>query len=124
MSMSMPDIKNFAHGDIIIEEDTKGEEVFTMLSGKAEVYVRDTKVGEISDSETFGAISVLTGMPRTATVKANGSCTVVTTKGESYMKLIMAEPERVKKLVEDIARLIVSTNDKVVELSKKKNLKT
>lgn len=114
-----PEIRNYETGDIIIEEGTRGNEVFTMLSGSAEVYVGNVRVGEIHDSETFGAIAVLTGMERTATVKAESPCTIVVAAKESYKELLASQPNAVVKLVEDMTRVIVSTNNRVVKLTEK-----
>lgn len=114
-----PTVKNFGRGDIIIEENSKGTEVYTMLSGVAEVFVSDVSVGEIHTDEIFGAIAALTGLPRTATIKAVTPCTVVAIDKESFNYLIETRPNTIFKLAEDMTRVIVSTNEKLVNMSKR-----
>ena len=113
-----PTVKKFGRGDVIIEENSTGTEVYTMLSGVAEVYVSDVMVGEIHTDEIFGAIAALTGLPRTATIKAVTPCTVVVIDKESFNHLIETRPNTIFKLAEDMTRVIVSTNEKLVNMSK------
>ena len=87
-----PDIRSYGPGDLIIEEGSPGDEVYTMLSGTADVYVEGVHVGEIYDSETFGAIAVLTDIERTATVKAKTPCTIVVAARETYKDLLASQP--------------------------------
>lgn len=90
-----PDIKNYEPGQVIIEENSEGEE-----------------------DETFGTIAALTKMKRTATIIAKTDCTVIVATKEGYEALLAARPNAVIKLVEDMSRVIVSCNEKIVELSK------
>lgn len=113
----VPTIRNYEEGEVIIQEGTKGDEVFTLLSGSADVFVGDVQVGEVRDGESFGAIAVLTGVPRTATVKASGACTIIAAAEDSYKAQLASNPNAVIKLVEDMTRVIVSTNEKVIALS-------
>ena len=113
-----PRVKSFGRGDVIIEEGSKGTEVYTMLSGVAEVFVDHVMVGEIHTDEIFGAIAALTGLPRTATIKAVTPCTVVVIDKESFNHLIETRPNTIFKLAEDMTRVIVSTNEKLVNMTK------
>ena len=113
-----PTVKSFGRGDVIIEEGSSGTEVYTMLSGVAEVFVSHVRVGEIHTDEIFGAIAALTGLPRTATIKAVTPCTVVVIDKESFNHLIETRPNTIFKLAEDMTRVIVSTNEKLVNMSK------
>ena len=112
-----PTVLEFKQGDVIIEEGSEGNEVFTMLSGTAHASVQGVKVGEIHSDEIFGAIAALTGLARTATVTAVSPCTVVSVDKASFMKLIESRPNIILKLAEDMTRVIVSANNQVVKLS-------
>ena len=96
-----------------------GTPFLKLLSGVAEVYVSDVMVGEIHTDEIFGAIAALTGLPRTATIKAVTPCTVVVIDKESFNHLIETRPNTIFKLAEDMTRVIVSTNEKLVNMSKR-----
>jgi Fe-S-cluster-containing dehydrogenase component/CRP-like cAMP-binding protein len=60
--------------DIVQEGDWGGNTLYIVVSGKADVLVRNagklTKVSEIPEGVQFGEMSVLAGVPRAATVRA------------------------------------------------------
>jgi len=115
----VPTIRNYEPGDVIIKENTEASEVYSMLDGRANAFVDGIKVGEIKPDELFGAIAALTGTTRTASVIADTFCTVIVSTRSGFKKMLESNPNTVDKLVEDMARVIVSTNTKIVEMSKK-----
>ncbi|MDH5765080.1 MAG: cyclic nucleotide-binding domain-containing protein [Gammaproteobacteria bacterium] len=114
-----PEIRQYNKDEIIIEEKATDNEVFTLLSGTADAYVSNTRVGEIKTDEIFGAITALTGTPRTARVIATSDCTVLVVPSENFQDLLKTRPGTVNKLIEDMARTIAASNQKIVELSSK-----
>lgn len=116
-----PDYRFYNEGDVIIEEDTEGDEVFTLLSGSARVMIKGTEVGEINQDEIFGAIAAITNTTRTASIIATSNCETIVVKSDSFRGLLSARPETVEKLVKDMARSILSSNERVIELTKTKS---
>jgi len=114
-----PEIRQYDEGDIIIEEGGTDNEVYTLLSGAADVLVGDTQVGDIKRDEIFGAIAALTGTPRTAKVIATLECSVLVVASDRFQDLLEKRPDTVTKLIEDMARTIVAGNQKIVDLSSK-----
>ena len=112
-----PEIRHYDKGETIIQQGSKDNEVFTLMSGSALVYVGDIQVGEIKRDEVFGAIAALTDTPRTATVKAESQCSVLVVPRMHFKDLLASRPDTLEKLVEDMARTIVSCNEKIVQLS-------
>ena len=113
----VPEIRCFMAGDRIVEQGSLGEEVFTLLDGHAKVVVDGCAVGEILPDEIFGAIAALTNTVRTATVIATADCMVVVLTREQFKNMLHTRPETVLKLMEDMARVIVSMNEKVSALT-------
>ena len=109
-----PSIKLYKEGDTIIEQGTTAKEVYSLMSGHANVFVGETKVGEILPDELFGALAALTDTPRTASVIASCETMVLSLPSEHFSELISGRPETVQQLVKDMARTIVSLNKKVV----------
>lgn len=109
-----PNIKVFEAGEVIIEEGSIGDEVYTLLEGHAEVISNGIRVGEVLADEVFGAIAVLTGTVRTASVRADKRSMVVVLKKEQFSSLVRRRPETVSKLITDMARTIVDLNRQVV----------
>ncbi|MCW8911036.1 MAG: cyclic nucleotide-binding domain-containing protein [Gammaproteobacteria bacterium] len=114
-----PEIRHYDEDETIIEEGGTDNEVYTLLSGSADVLVSNTQVGEIKRDEIFGAIAALTGTPRTAKVVASSECSVLVVASDRFQDLLEKRPDTVTKLIEDMARTIVASNQKIVDLSSK-----
>jgi len=117
----LPEFRQYSKGETIIEEDTDGDEVFTLLNGSARVMRKGEEVGEIEKDEIFGAIAALTNTPRTATIIATSDCDTLVAKSENFQSIFETRPDLVHKLIHDMARTIVSSNERIVELSKDKS---
>jgi CRP-like cAMP-binding protein len=115
-----PEFRHYDQGDVIIEEGTEGDEVFTLISGSARVMSNNNEVGEINKDEIFGAIAALTNTKRTASIVAASKCDTIVVKSESFRSLLAARPDTVQKLINDMARTIVSCNERIIELSNNK----
>lgn len=116
----LPEIRQYKKGDIIIKEDTEGNEVFTLLNGAAKAISNNEEVGEIHKDEIFGAIAALTNTKRSATIIASSDCDTLVAKGENFRSILGTRPDIVQKLIQDMARTIVSSNERIIELSKEK----
>lgn len=117
----MPEYRHYDKGDVIIEENTKGEEVFTLMTGTTKVVVNNTEVGEINKNEIFGAIAALTNTPRTASIVATSVCETIVVKSDNFRGLLAARPDTIQQLVSDMARTIISCNERIMDLSDSKN---
>ncbi|MFW2374625.1 MAG: Crp/Fnr family transcriptional regulator [Gammaproteobacteria bacterium] len=116
-----PEIRQYNKGDIIIKEgdSDNDNEVYTLITGSTEVKVGNTTVGAIKPDEIFGAIAALTGTLRTASVMASSHCTVLVVPSEHFHNLLCTRPATAEKLIKDMARTIVASNKKIVNLSSK-----
>ncbi len=110
-----PMVRFYQSGDIIISQGSEAKEVYNMIEGHADVFVKGIKVGEILTDEIFGALGVLVQKPRTADVIATKKCMVLCLPKEHFVELIETRPHTVLKMVEDMARTIVELNAKVVD---------
>lgn len=108
----------FNTGEMIIEQGTVGLDVYNMLSGRADVLVDGVKVAEIGEEEIFGAVAALTEEKRTATVVANCPCFVIRVPTKSFKFLLKTRPDTVMKLVNDLSRAIIATNNRLLQLEK------
>ena len=108
--------RRFHQGETIINEGEAAEFVYTLLEGRAEVFAADVKVGDIGTDEIFGAMAALAGTPRSATVKAATDCQVMMVARDEFYLLVNSHPQLFINLLRDMARVIVSLNEKVVSL--------
>jgi CRP-like cAMP-binding protein len=104
---------NFEPGQVIITQGDEAHDVFTILQGKANVYVDDVQVGEVLTDEIFGAMAVFTGEKRSATVKAAQHCTVLAVPREEFITLIQSHPQTTMTLIENMARQIKALNSQI-----------
>ena len=114
----LPEVRQYKKDDIIIQENTEGDEVFTLLNGTVKVTSNNEDVGEIKKNEIFGAIAALTHTKRTATVIATSDCDTLVAKSENFRSILSTRPDIVQKLISDMARTIISSNERIIELSK------
>ena len=112
-----PEVRHIPAGEVIINQGSVSTEVYTLLQGHAEVQVDSVKVGEVLNDEIFGALAGLTGMPRTATVVATTDSVLLILEKEKFIDLMQRRPKTVLGLVENMARAVVSLNERVVSLS-------
>lgn len=109
--------KTFKPGEVIIEEGTESDTVYSIVEGHAQVTVNGIKVGEVLEDEIFGALSLLTNSPRTATVVADRRCLVMVVPRHQFETMIKTHPRICLSLMENMARQIVSLNTQVTKAS-------
>lgn len=107
---------SFAPGDVMIHEGELAGEVYHVVEGHADVYRGETKVGEVLPGELFGAMAMLCGTPRTATVIARDDMLVAVVPQADFRSLIARHPETAVILLENMARAINDLNDRLREL--------
>lgn len=110
MDKASPGFQTYSTGDVIIEEGTESDSVYSIVEGHAEVFVKGVKVGEVLEDEIFGALSLLTNSPRTATVVADGHCLVMVVPRAQFQSLLQTHPRICLSLMENMARQIVDLN--------------
>lgn len=112
-----PECRRYEAGEVIVEQGTFGEDIFTLVEGHADVYVDGNKVGEVKTDEVFGALAAMTNIGRTATIISTGNSLVLGLKKDRLLELIKLRPGTVEKLIGDLARVIQDQNKRLTELS-------
>ncbi|MDE1463177.1 Crp/Fnr family transcriptional regulator [Spartinivicinus poritis] len=100
-------------GETIISEGEQADHVFILMTGRAEVYVRGVKVGNIYQDEIFGAMAMFTQEKRSATVIAKDDCTLTAVPKDQFINLIQTHPRVCLNLMENMARRINALNQKL-----------
>lgn len=107
------EVNHFGRGEAVIVEGTKGESMFILLRGSAQVSVAKSdaiiRVGVLRQGDCFGEMSLLTGEPRTATVRAEKDCEVMEISKAVMAELLRSSPQCLHHLSELLARRKVET---------------
>ncbi|WP_428241847.1 cyclic nucleotide-binding domain-containing protein [Gynuella sp.] len=106
---------HFSKGEVIIREGDDANDVYTIMQGRADVFVEGIKVGEVLRDEIFGAMAVFTSSKRSASVIAAEDCTVLAVPKNEFVSLIQNHPETTMTLIENMARCIISLNTQLAE---------
>ncbi|MFH1810876.1 MAG: cyclic nucleotide-binding domain-containing protein [Pseudomonadota bacterium] len=84
-------------GQAILEEGKKGDGLYVLVSGRCEVSREESGLrivlAELGEGDIFGEVSLLTGQPAMATVKALRKCTVLKLPRPTFREVIMTHPQ-------------------------------
>lgn len=105
-------MKIYQGGEEIVREGDHSDEIFMLWSGKIGVYKQGLKLAEYDKKGVVvGEIASLLGKPRTATIQALETTTMMVFEG-NIDKLIKWKPEIVKTIMFSLAnRIQDTTND-------------
>jgi len=98
-------LRTFADGDCIVREGDIGDTFYLIRSGEVQVFVLDRKkrrqvpLGSMRAGDFFGEVALLTGRPRTATVRAKGTVELMELSRTDFDKIVKDYP-RIRAVVE------------------------
>ncbi len=100
-------IKAFDKNDIVINEGEEGESMFILVEGLLNVFVKnkegiDIHVGNLKAGDFFGEMSLFTGEPRSATIKARTKCLIFEINKDIISPII----HKRTNLVEEFGKII------------------
>lgn len=84
----------FGAGEAIVRQNDSGDSMYILLSGRARVLLEPSgqQVAIIESGGFFGEMSLLTGEPRTATVRAMGDVRVLEISAERFREIALERP--------------------------------
>jgi small-conductance mechanosensitive channel len=101
-------IHHYGRGERLIQEGHQGDSMFIMLRGTAAVSVAKNgtgiRVGVMRQGDCFGEISLLTGEPRSATVRAESDCEVLEIGKPVMAEVLRESPQYLTALSELLAK--------------------
>jgi small-conductance mechanosensitive channel/CRP-like cAMP-binding protein len=106
-------VSHFGRGERVIREGAEGDSMFVLLRGAAEVSISKNgsviPVASLKAPDCFGEMSLLTGEPRTATVRAETDCQVMEIGKPVMAELLRAAPDCLERLSELLAKRKMET---------------
>jgi len=106
---------SFGAGDLIIQEDEEGRELYIVDSGRVKVTMLstggDVELAELGPGAVVGEVAVLSGGRRTTTVEALEDVEAISFSAETIRELVEAHPrvgDLMERIVEGRARHTVT----------------
>ena len=117
--------QSFVQGETLIRQGDEGDSMYVLLEGLLEVFRtgegnKETRVAQIQVGRFFGEMSLLTGEPRSATIRAALSSIVLTIQKSALVSLLENRPGLVDHLSRSLAERRLA--DKARELSSTNSL--
>ena len=111
-------IHQFGHGETLMHEGETGDSFYIMRSGTVEVLAKSANNGlihirDLNPPAFFGEISLMTGEPRTATIRARSDVEVLEINRHGFTLLFKKHPEVAEQVGEIIAARMSETRGRV-----------
>ena len=90
---------DFREGKELTREGAAGREFFVLVEGTAEVTKGKRKLGTLSDGDFFGEISLITRLPRTATVTTVSPVRALVVTDRSFRRLLESDRQIQRKVL-------------------------
>jgi CRP/FNR family transcriptional regulator, cyclic AMP receptor protein len=97
-------------GTELTKEGKAGREFFAIVEGTANVLMGGKQINSVRQGDFLGEIALITGRPRTATVKATSPVRVLVITARNFRTLLEKNPEIQRKVLLSVAeRLATAT---------------
>jgi len=98
-------LRLFAKDDLIVRQGEEGSSMFIIITGGVKVLVKsvnnhDIEIARKGSGEFFGEMSLLTGQPRTASIRAIEDTKVLVLDKECFSTLIISDEKILSEFVE------------------------
>jgi len=109
-------IKVYRKSDVIFEENSSGNEMFIVYSGRVKLYTqpktgRRTVLGILRPGEHFGEMALIDGSPRSATaVAVQDNTKLVVLDKAKFLYLVQQQPEFAFAMMETLSQRIREAN--------------
>ncbi len=93
-------------GTLLTKEGATGKEFVVIVEGAAEVRRRGRKINELGSGDFLGEIALVSGAPRTATVKTTEPTRALVLTAQAFRSLMRRVPSIQLKVLAALARRI------------------
>ena len=90
---------DFREGKVLTREGAAGREFFVIVEGTAEATQGRKKLRTMSDGDFFGEISLITRLPRTATVTTVSPVRALVVTDRSFRRLLESDAQIQRKVL-------------------------
>jgi len=97
--LEVTDVTHYTHGERVITEGEKGEELFIVLSGTVKVMRGDVELATLPAGAHFGEMALVRSQPRSATVVSDGSSELMVIRRSDFFDILRKEHQLAVKLL-------------------------
>ena len=113
--MAQLEIVNLKSGEILFREGDAGEHMYIVVSGDLEILMAPNTDNElilnrVPQGEYIGEMSLITGAPRTASVRAHGDVVLLSMSRAQLMDLLQTHPHLASTMVHVLSHRLDNTN--------------
>ena len=100
MLVAASDLLGYGRGEAIVRQGDEGRSAYVICLGRVRVSLDpgDAELAVLEPGAYFGEMSLLTGEPRTATVRALEDCEVMEVTDEQFRRFVMQRPSMVDRI--------------------------
>lgn len=104
--ISITHVRSYLPGEVILAEDTLGEEFYILLSGTVEVLKQNRVLLTLSAGAHFGEMGLVEKMTRAATIKALEPTRVILMQRDDFYHLLESEPQLAVKMLKSFIAVL------------------
>lgn len=112
------EIHEFDDGEIIVREGDESREMFIIRMGSVDVLKHvaghEVTLTTLERGNFFGEMSLLEGLPRSATVRARGKASLAVLRPGSLLVQLRRDPTFAFELLQQMSRRVRELNDQLV----------
>ena len=112
------EVQTFDDGEVVVREGEETREMFIIREGRIEILKQvgghEVRLAVLERGSFFGEMSLLEGLPRSATARAIGRTELVVLRPGSLLVQIRRDPTFAFELLQQMSHRVRELNDKLV----------
>jgi CRP/FNR family transcriptional regulator, cyclic AMP receptor protein len=117
--------RSIQKSDVIFRKGDVGSSMFIIEEGTVKITVpagnrqKDICVAILKEGDFFGELSLIDGLPRTATATASAPCILLEMNREDFINFLLERPRIAISMLSEMGKRLQATNDLVTSLASK-----
>jgi CRP/FNR family transcriptional regulator, cyclic AMP receptor protein len=112
------EVQRFEDGEVVVREGEESREMFIIRTGRVEIVKEmgghEVRLATLERGSFFGEMSLLEGLPRSATARSLGITELVILRPGSLLVQIRRDPTFAFELLQQMSRRVRELNDRLV----------
>jgi len=112
------EVQKFEDGEVVVGEGDESREMFVIRSGRVEIVKemggQEVRLATLERGSFFGEMSLLEGLPRSATARALGPTELVILRPGSLLVQIRRDPTFAFEILQQMSRRVRELNDRLI----------